>query len=54
MCGSHGSHTQAHLKLKPIDFKSVFGHVGTGLVLLLQELEELEAPIHAVLHDPIT
>ena len=53
MRGSHDSLTQAHLKLKQIDFRArERGHFGASLVFWLQELEESEAPVHAVLRDP--
>ena len=53
--GSHGSHTQAHLKLNGWTSRArERGHNGAGLVLWLQELEDQEASVHALLRRPVT
>ena len=55
MRGSHGSHAQAHLKLNGWTSRArERGHNGAGLVLWLQELEDSEAPVHAVLRHAAT
>ena len=55
MRGSHGSHTQAHLTLNGWTSRARERcQNGARLVLWRQELEDSEAPVHAVLRHPVT
>ena len=55
MRGSHGFHTQGTCgSHRRTSRARECGHFGAGLVLWLQELEESEAFVHAVLRRPVT
>ena len=53
--GSHGFHTHAHLTLNESTSRArERGHFGAGLVLWLQELEDSEAFVNAMMRRPVT
>ena len=53
--GSHGFHTHAHLTLNGSTSRArERGHFGAGLVLWLQELEDSEAFVNAMMRRPVT
>ena len=55
MRGSHGFHTQGHLRLTRTGSRArERGHFGAGLVHWLQELEDSEAFVHAMMRHPVT